>query len=307
MTSRNWFNDFEFGGGVVRVRKTGAVVPIEGGVLQEVAAWFGYFFAVRAAAPTPGRFTIAFSPDRARPWYLIWPAVRLAGGRIVDDPAAADIVFHFDDSTDSDNPPPARRRPDARLMNFGCKTVAKSAVATVFEQVFGYPLALDPRTHVGAAVEKSERNGAHDGRIVQCPMEPRPGRVYQRLIDAVGRDGLVEDLRTPMVGGRPICVFRKRRKAAERFANHNSEVLLARVADIYTEDEIARLGAFCRAMELDWGGLDVLRDSRDGRLYVVDVNKTDMGPPIALPLKDKMAATRLLAAALRRLVPAGDA
>lgn len=306
MTGRNWFNDFEFGGGVVRVRKTGAVVPIEGGVLQEVAAWFGYFFAVRAAAPAPGRFTIAFAPDRARPWYLIWPAVRLAGGRIVDDPAHADMVFHFDDSTESHNPPPARRRPDARLMNFGCTSVAKSAVASAFEQVFGYPLSLDPRTHVGPAVEKSERNGAHDGRIVQCPMEPRAGRVYQRLIESVGRDGLVEDLRTPMVGGRPICVFRKRRKAAERFANHNVEVLMARAADIYTDDEMAKLAAFARVMGLDWGGIDVLRDSRDGRLYVVDVNKTDMGPPIALPLKDKMAATRLLAAALRGLVTGKD-
>ena len=52
-------------------------------------------------------------------------------------------------------------------------------------------------------------------------------------------------------------------------------------------------------MKLDWGGLDVLRDRKSGALYVVDVNKTDMGPPIALPMKDKMRAVRTLAAALR--------
>jgi hypothetical protein len=55
-------------------------------------------------------------------------------------------------------------------------------------------------------------------------------------------------------------------------------------------------------MRLDWGGLDVLRDRTDGRLYVVDVNKTDMGPPIAMKLRDKITVTRRLAAAFRDLV-----
>jgi hypothetical protein len=57
-------------------------------------------------------------------------------------------------------------------------------------------------------------------------------------------------------------------------------------------------------MHLDWGGLDVLRDRADGRLYVVDVNKTDMGPPIALPWADKLRATRLMARALLELLEA---
>jgi len=69
----------------------------------------------------------------------------------------------------------------------------------------------------------------------------------------------------------------------------------------YTPEEIEKLGAFARAMGLDWGGLDVLRDRRTGRLYVVDVNKTDM-PPIALPWADKLRATSRLAAALRQLI-----
>ena len=54
-------------------------------------------------------------------------------------------------------------------------------------------------------------------------------------------------------------------------------------------------------MCLDWGGLDILRD-KDGRIYVVDVNKTDMGPPITLPLGDKLKATGLLADAFLRLI-----
>jgi hypothetical protein len=53
---------------------------------------------------------------------------------------------------------------------------------------------------------------------------------------------------------------------------------------------------------MDWGGLDILRDRRTKQIYIVDANKTDMGPPLALPLADKMRATRLLASALRRYV-----
>jgi len=306
MTNRNWLSDFDIGAGAVRVRKTGAVVPIERGVVVEVATWLPFYFAVSAAAPKTKAFKLAFSPDRARPWYLIWAAAKLAGADIIDDPAEADVIFHFEDATISGNPPPARRRAQAKLINFECTDVSKSAVAAAFEATFGYDLTIDPRTFSGQAVEKSERNGAHDGRLVTCPTDPRPGRVYQRLIDTARRDGLVEDLRTPLVGGKAVCVYRKRRRIGERFANHNSEVELSRPAEIFSAAELDLLARFAAAIGLDWGGVDVLRDVRDGRLYVVDVNKTDMGPPIALPLKDKMASARALAAAFRDLAMAGS-
>jgi hypothetical protein len=65
---------------------------------------------------------------------------------------------------------------------------------------------------------------------------------------------------------------------------------------------LLRIREFARLLGLDWGGLDVLRDRAEGRLYIVDANKTDMGPPTALPLADKLAATRLLARAFREFV-----
>ena len=54
-------------------------------------------------------------------------------------------------------------------------------------------------------------------------------------------------------------------------------------------------------MKADWAGLDILRDA-DGRIYVVDVNKTDVGPIIALPCSDKIRSTALLARALDQMV-----
>jgi glutathione synthase/RimK-type ligase-like ATP-grasp enzyme len=115
-------------------------------------------------------------------------------------------------------------------------------------------------------------------------------------------DGLAVDLRTPFVDGKPVVVFIKRRPVEDRFANHNADVAMVEPREVFSEDEIARLGVFCRAMGLDWGGLDILRDRPSGRLYVVDVNKTDMGPPIALPFPAKLKAVARMGRALRALI-----
>ncbi len=298
-----WLRDFEFGLTGLTVRKTGARVPYSPSVLNEVAAWFRYFFASKTIEPLKPGFTIAFTPERARPWYLIRNVARAAGAKLVSDASQADVVMHFEDATFSPNDPPLRLKPGAKLINYGARDVSKSNVARACAAAFGHPLAIDPRTHVGAAVEKSEINAAHDGRIVQCPMQPLPGRAYQRIVDNRSRDAsVVEDLRTCTVGGKPVCVFIKRRPLAKRFLNTNTEVLLRKPEEVYSAEEIAQIGAFAREIGLDWGGVDVLRDRNDGRLYIVDANKTDMGPPITLNLPDKLVATRMLAKAFRDFV-----
>lgn len=302
--ARTWLADFDWQFGAVLVKKTGARIVLSRAFLGEVGAWLTFYCAIKLRqAGTLGRrkITLAFSPDPIRPWYLAWAAAVEAGLKMIDDPAQADVVFHFDDSTRSESSQP-KVREGALLLNFRCDDISKSRVAQVFEEVFGYALSLDPRTHHGPAVEKSEVNGAHDGRIVFCPVEPLPGRVYQRLVDNRCGGELVEDLRTPTVGGRPVCVFLKRRAAASRFANANLDVSLTTPEAVFSSAELANIGRFAEKLGLDWGGLDVLRDAQDGRIYIVDANKTDMGPPTALPLRKKLNATRLLARALASYV-----
>lgn len=298
-----WLRDFAFGPTGLTVRSTGARVPYTPAVLADVSAWFRYFFAIKAAKPEGAPFTIAFTPERARPWYLIWSVSRLAGAQLAKDPAQADVVMQFEDATYSPNPAPRWLKQGARLINFGCTNVSKSRVAAANEEAFGYPLAVDPTTHVGPAVEKSEINAAHDGRIIQCPAPAQPGRAYQRVIDNRGPDpDQVNDLRTCTIGGRPVVVFIKRRPVTKRFLNTNSEVMLRAPEQVFSAEEIDTIGAFTRAIGLDWGGVDVLRDKSDGRLYIVDANKTDMGPPIGLNLSDKLKAARILADAFGKFV-----
>jgi glutathione synthase/RimK-type ligase-like ATP-grasp enzyme len=103
------------------------------------------------------------------------------------------------------------------------------------------------------------------------------------------------------VGGEPVVVFVKRRPKDQRFANFNTSVQLADPAKVFTAAEREKIAAFAAAMNLDWGGLDVLRDRESGRIYIVDVNKTDM-PPLALSFTAKVRSTRLMGMALERLI-----
>lgn len=287
------FGDFDWTVRGVRVRKTGAWVPFDRAHLTEVAAWVIYFCAVILAARPKHGPVVRFLPDPARPWYLIWPVLRLAGGRPARVAERADVTIHFSDETVS-TPVPGIDG----VWNNAATDISKSRVAQVFEEVFGYGLSVDPLHGSGEAVEKGEANGVHDGRVVMLPTAPQPGKVYQKLVDARAVDGLVEDLRTPTVGGRPVCVFVKRRPVDARFSNDNVACPLKTVDDVFTPEEQTLISRFCARMGLDWGGLDILRDRTDRRIYIVDVNRTDMGPPIAMPLDSKLAATRLLAAAL---------
>lgn len=295
MHSALWWRDFEFQDGVVTVKKTGARLPLEPGLVGEVLAWFPFYFVAegwRMKAASRRGPKIWFTPDRPRPWYLIWSVLHAAGARIAETPAEADAVFVFDDCTTCS---PIPVPPGACVINRDCQSIAKSHVARVFEECFGYSLAVDPSQWSGPMVEKSEINGAHDGRIVHGPIPAKPGHVYQRVIDNTTGTGLVEDLRCPTMAGRIPLVLRKRRSVDNRFLNSNDEVELAETRDVFTPDELDQLARFAEAMKLDWGGLDVLRDRQDGRLYVVDVNKTDMGPPVAMRLNDKIEVTRRLA------------
>jgi hypothetical protein len=218
--------------------------------------------------------------------------------RFARSPTAADAAFYFEDQTVAVPPTPIHRR----ALNFGVGDVSKSHVAQVMEQAFGYPLAIDPATHVGEAVEKGEGNGLHDGHLVQCPMRPAPGKAYQRVIKTEGADGWAHDLRTACVAGRPVVVFLKRKPAGARFSIQNTGVVVKTPEEVFSAAEIAQLERFCAAMRLDWAGLDVLREHEGGRLYVVDVNKTDTGPAVVLSWADRARATTLLSEALRKMV-----
>lgn len=298
-----WVKDFRLENGYVHVKSTGVRFKNDWQLWQDIGRWFTYYAFVRLHgvwAHLSGKTgpLIYFAPHRPRPWYVVWAAVVWGGMRFANSPEQADATVYFEDLTQAT--PPAPRHP--RAFNFGCGDVSKTYVAQVMEEAFGYPLAIDPTTFVGDAVEKSEGNGLHDGRLVSCPTARIEGKAYQRVIKTEGADGWAHDLRTACVSGKPVVVFVKKKPASARFSIQNTSVVVKAPEDVFSADELAQIERFCATMKLDWGGLDVLRENESGRLYVVDVNKTDTGPAVVLSWKDRARATTLLSAALREVV-----
>lgn len=286
----------------VTLRKTGNFAELNWRLAREVAVWLTYTLVARAISglsrlKSPPK--IWFMPDIPQARYMIRAAAVRGGIRLAGSEADADAVFFFEDETVST----AATCSHPNTFNFQCTDISKSHVAAVFAQVFGYELAVDPRRWRGQAVEKGEKNGAHDGRIVDCPCEPRAGKTYQRLVDTVREDGFAYDLRTHCVGNKPIIVWEKRRAPEDRFLPPNLAVATRAPEETISAGELKEISAFCVAMGADWCGLDILR-GRDGRIYIVDVNKTDTGPIIALPLSQKLKSTALLGEPLLEMITA---
>ena len=297
-----WLSDFAWRDGRLLIRKTEVRLDLDGPVVAEILAWIPYLVMTGAAAAgaratARARLRLWFAPEKPRPWYMIRGAALWGGIAVARSQDEADAAFYFDDTTKGRAEPPPR----LPTINYACTDVSKRHVARVFEEVFCYPLALDPTATDGPIVEKSDKNGVHDGRIVRAPVIPREGSVYQRLVDTeVG--GFNHDLRTVCVGGAPVFVVHKRKAAGESFAIHTRRATIEDPETIFSADELAMIARFNARMGLDWGGLDILRDRVDGRIYVVDVNKTDLGPVIALSWIDKARSMRRLGIALKELI-----
>ncbi len=304
------FGEFKINGNQLVATETGAEIPLNGDFARDalrIASFVWLVNALRATRLMRGReprARISFFPKKPRSYYAIWPVCQLADVKIVDDPAEADLHFYFEDREFLTAPRPA---PSAKpAFNINCFDIRKSVVSRVFEETFGYSLAIDPTAHHGVAVEKSERNGKHDGRMIECPIAaPKPGHVYQRVIENTFDGAEHVDIRTPIVGGRTTpYVFLKKRTREKRFTNDNHRVDLAPIDAMLSHAEQETIARFAAAMRLDFGGLDILRDRHDGRIYIVDANKTDMGPPAAMKSQDKLTAMRALADAFARAIDA---
>jgi len=296
--------------GVAHFPHTGAEIPLNGVFFQSaipVVKFNSYLLLQKL-----GRFltakrpvaSLAFHPQPSGPWYNAWLAARMGGIKVVKDPQAADVVFVFDDKTESETGAtldPALKR---KAINDRIDDISKNHVAKIFEDIFGYGVEIDPLTHQGKAVQKSDINATHDGQVIECPIAPedvRADSVYQKLIDSTHDGPRSEDLRMAYVRGEIPVVFHKYKLLEKRFGTDYDHVDVWSADKAFSKDEQKNLIDFCDAMGLDFGAVDVMRDKHDGRIYVVDVNKTCM-PVLCLTQKSQRAAFRKISDALVRLV-----
>ncbi len=186
-----------------------------------------------------------------------------------------------------------------RVINALCLDIGKERVEQVHQSVFGYGLAVDPRLG-GPYLRKSIENAKHDARIFDAAAEPDLGYVYQRPLQNRYAEGLFEEIRLPYVGAcLPVCIVKlkvdERRflgmPGLDEIRTVESDELYA-VANavplelMFSREEIAQFDRFAREMGLDCGEFDIIRDGDNGRLYLIDVNKTAAGPTILLGPRD---------------------
>ena len=180
-----------------------------------------------------------------------------------------------------------------RVLNLACRDISKSHLGEVFDRVFGYPLCVDPTTFDGECVKKDDRNASKSGEIIRGPIgEREEGFAYHKLVRSDRDDGLLEEIRVPVIDAEIPMVFIKHKAAGDRFRTSWLDVTEVAPEEVFSEEEISLIGEFCRAFDLDYGEIDVLRDIDDGRIYIVDANNTPWGPPRDLPERHRRDVIR---------------
>lgn len=266
-------------------------------VVCKLYGHFKYGAAKRRFKRGTMRPKLAFFPQPAGPWYNIWLVLQNTDVQITNNIHSADYVFIFDDSTKSDVTTRLPEGLTASLINGEITDISKTNVSRVFETVFGYGLAIDPTSYVGKAVEKSDENGTHDGQIIDCPVTPesiKAGYCYQKLVDSSFTGKTAEDLRVATVFGDVAAVFHKHKTFEKRFGTEYLSTEVREASEVFSNEEIANIGKFCAVIGLDFGAIDVMRDKNDGRIYIVDVNKTCM-PVLSLPFSEQCRSLNMIA------------
>lgn len=194
-----------------------------------------------------------------------------------------DIAVHWADRTWMEADPRldaiAERMP---VWNIDCTDISKRHVDAVQRAIFGHGAEIDPRTWRGRCAVKTDENARGRGGVADCPIdEPDPRMVYQRLIPCT-EEGRTVNYRVPVIAGTlPLCYVLDRVPIVEHLKTEATACRLVETDALFSADEQGKILAFCDALGLDFGELDVLRDDADGRLYIIDANKTPAGMGIA--------------------------
>jgi hypothetical protein len=237
---------------------------------------------------------VSFYPMRIGPTAALAHVVGRLGVRIADFGTPVELVVAWETGTWL--PASAVARLPSSALNRACVDISKNTVDRVWSEVSGHSISVDPLSWQGPLVVKPVINGVRGGRIVAGPLAHRRADVvYQRLIDC-RLDGRVHTLRPMVFEGRLLVVYEKRRAAADWFSGRE-EVAVRRGDEVLSRAEQEQLLRFSRALGLDYGELDVVRDNGSGLIYAVDANRTPIRPRGLAPA-DEDAAFGPLAQAL---------
>ncbi|ADP69716.1 hypothetical protein Rvan_0433 [Rhodomicrobium vannielii ATCC 17100] len=237
------------------------------------------------------RNVLSFShgfPSSGHVMVKICDALNIRISNTLLSPGSATIFFPL---TDDIYP----RQPD-HFINGRCTNIDKDVVADYQLQAFGYGYTVDPLNVTGHYVRKSIRNAAHDGCILYEPEIPKHGFFYQKLIcTEVGDE--VEEIRVLVIGTVLDICYLKRHPLSERFAIPSNSVQILPTRSLLSQEEVDAICRMCAMIGMEYGEIDVMRDRNNGLAYVIDMNRTPGGPPIAFTRSERDGVVKRLAEA----------
>jgi hypothetical protein len=238
---------------------------------------FKYFLASFKNKPK----TILFYPDKPYDQFSIYKVCHLLGYKMTKNPNSNfDLAFHWKDATykTQDNIIKSINK-KTKVINFKCNDISKDALAKAFKKAFKYSLEINPTKYKGYCVQKSNNNARKDGKLIKCPTKKLPGYSYEKYADSTNKEGFLVDIRTPIFKDQIPFVYLRFKPQNEKFIDSkNQKVTFAETKDIFSEKEVKQIVSFCKNLGFDYGEMDILRDCKNKKIYIVDANTTPFGP-----------------------------
>lgn len=162
-------------------------------------------------------------------------------------------------------------------LNGQVRSISKQKVCDLHKKHFGFYIDLDPRQHVGLAMEKKVQNAGAEYNVVTCPREPRNGYVYQHILGGPVTQRYRIEYQLHYFCGQLHLQELHMMMVPNSVDGHRAKKLkwpIVPVSTIYkTPEELAKLHAFLEEFGVDWARVDILVDER-GRPVILDVNDT---------------------------------
>ena len=207
------------------------------------------------------------------------------------------VKIWFEDQTKTDFELPNQA---GEILNAQCSDISKKNVEQIQKNIFGYGMEVDPKTHQGKCVVKSDENAVHDGQIIQCPIDYfDEKKVYQIVINNKENESFF-DYRVAIMRDEIIIVYKKYKTEEKRFTNDTYHATICSIESIPLEIQ-KLIVDFCNKIQCDFCELDVLFDQDSKKWFVIDVNKTPYGPPASLSSLEKEKAVNILSDGFRRI------
>jgi hypothetical protein len=223
---------------------------------------------------------VLFLPDYPDKEFYTIVAIFMRLGYFATRDADADFDFAmlWQDSTWVDSCEELERVAETRpVLNINCKDISKQRVEQEFVRAFAYGSFIDPWAGSGKAVKKYDEN-ASGGYVIDLPVTEIDERfVYQKFFDTSRGNAMVEYRMPYVLGQIPLVYTEYKDIPVDRIKTGKQSIEIGEASALFSDEERAGIGNFCRGMGLDFGELDIIRDSDDGRIYILDANKTPGG------------------------------